>query len=293
MLTRQKIILSLLSRADGPLPPTIFVKLVFLLRQETALAGHTGFYDFVPYNFGPFSFTLYRDLNDLRRNGYVEARQNMVALRDRTRDLVGKETATLPPSVTAAVSDIIRRYGKMGQQDLVRDVYVRYPWYASRSELTDLRRGRIPPAEDVPPAVYTIGYEGRSAESFLNLLLKEGIRAVIDVRANPVSRKYGFSKARLGKFCKKLGIRYRPAPVLGVPDNWRAGLDGLESYRRLLDRYERVVLPARRAEVLAVGDAMRRTPSVLLCMEKDPRLCHRGRLAAALAAETGLKVIHL
>ena len=59
MLTRQKTVLSLLTQVGRPLSPTVFVKLVFLLRQETDLERDRSFYSFVPYNFGPFSFTLY------------------------------------------------------------------------------------------------------------------------------------------------------------------------------------------------------------------------------------------
>ena len=47
------------------------MKLVFLLRHETCLKDVPSFYDFVPYKFGPFSFTLYRELERLQQNGYV------------------------------------------------------------------------------------------------------------------------------------------------------------------------------------------------------------------------------
>ena len=273
--------------------PTVFVKLVFLLRHETVLRRDRSFYDFVPYNFGPFSFTLYRDLGSLRQNGYVTPEEEHIALWGRTRDLSEKRAADLPASVRNAVADIVRRYGRLGQRDLVLDVYARYPWYATRSELTDLRPEPPLRAMKASTAVYTVGYEGQSVDAFFNALLKNGIRVVIDVRSNPVSRKYGFAGARLSEFCKKLGLEYRHVPSLGIPSSERAGLSSFSSYQRLLDRYEDTILPGHLAEVRQVGCLMRQAPAVLLCVERDVRRCHRSRLANAVAKVTGLEVVHL
>jgi uncharacterized protein (DUF488 family) len=293
VLTRQKTVLSLLTQADRPLSPTVFVKLVFLLRQETELAKDRSFYDFVPYNFGPFSFTLYWEVGSLRQNGYVTTEEDRIALCGRTRSLAEKEAEDLPSSIRTAVAEVLGRYGRMDQRALIRDVYTRYPWYATRSELTDLRPEPPLGAKKASPAVYTAGYEGRSVDAFFNDLLKEGIHVVVDVRANPVSRKYGFSGLRLGEFCKKLGLEYRHVPSLGIPSAERTGLNGFASYQRLLNRYEQTMLPKRLAEVKEVGSFMRRQPAVLVCVEKDVRCCHRSRLANAVADTTGLEVVHL
>ena len=53
MLTRERIILRLLTQVAKPLSRTVLVKLVFLLRHETTLKDVPSFYDFVPYKFGP------------------------------------------------------------------------------------------------------------------------------------------------------------------------------------------------------------------------------------------------
>ncbi|MFZ5622981.1 MAG: DUF488 family protein [Gemmatimonadota bacterium] len=293
MLTRQKTVLSLLTQAGRPLSPTVFMKLVFLLRQETDLERVRSFYDFVPYNFGPFSFTLYWDLGSLRQNGYVTPEEERVALCGRTRDLAEREAEELPSSIRTAVADILERYGRMNQRALIRDVYSRYPWYATKSELTDLRPEPPMRVKQASPAVYTAGYEGRSVDAFFNDLLKRGIHVVVDVRANPISRKYGFSGLRLGEFCKKLGLEYRHVPNLGIPSSERAGLNGFASYQRLLNRYEQAMLPGLLTEVKEVGSLMRRQPAVLVCVEKDVRCCHRSRLADAVATATGLEVVHL
>lgn len=293
VLTRQKIILSLLTQAGRPLSPTVFVKLVFLLRQETGLGKDRSFYDFVPYNYGPFSFTLYWELGSLRRNGYVTPEEDRVVLCGHTLDLAKKEAEGLPASIRAAVADVLSRYGRMNHSALVRNVYTRYPWFALNSELPERDVASIQRPPKAPPAVYTAGYEGRSVDAFFNDLLKRGIHVVVDVRANPVSRKYGFSGVRMGEFCKKLGLEYRHVPSLGIPSTERAGLNGLASYQRLLNRYEQAMLPERLVDVKEVARIMRRQPSVLVCVEKDIRCCHRSRLADAVARAAGLEVIHL
>jgi uncharacterized protein (DUF488 family) len=293
VLTRQKTVLSLLTQAGRPLSPTVFVKLVFLLRHETGLERDPSFYDFVPYNFGPFSFTLYWDLGSLRQNGYVTTEEERIALCGRTLDLSEKEAEELPSSIQTAVADVLSRYGRMNQKALIRDVYSRYPWFALNSKLPERDSVSIQRPKKARPAVYTAGYEGRSVDAFFNDLIKRGIHVVVDVRANPVSRKYGFSGLRLTEFCKKLGLEYRHMPSLGIPGSARTGLNGFASYQRLLNRYEQAMLPERSTEVEDVGRLMRQRPSVLVCVEKDVRCCHRSRLADAVAQTTGLEVVHL
>ncbi|WP_456372579.1 hypothetical protein [Methanocaldococcus sp.] len=39
------------------------------------------------------------------------------------------------------------------------------------------------------PVIYTIGYEGRSLEEFIQVLKDVGINVVVDVRELPLSRK--------------------------------------------------------------------------------------------------------
>lgn len=141
--------------------------------------------------------------------------------------------------------------------------------------------------------MYTIGYEGISIDAFFNYLLKRGISMIVDIRANPVSRKYGFSGSQFNKLCKKLNFAYRHIPTLGISGSARRNLRDLASYQRLLNRYEKAMLPRRSAEIEDVGRLMRQQPSVLVCVEKNVRCCHRSRLAEAVAQTTGLEVVHL
>ena len=42
--------------------------------------------------------------------------------------------------------------------------------------------------------IFTFGYEGLPLKAFIARLKSAGIQTVVDVRANPLSRKPGFSK---------------------------------------------------------------------------------------------------
>jgi uncharacterized protein (DUF488 family) len=192
-----------------------------------------------------------------------------------------------------SVEQVLGRYGRMGQSQLVRSVYSRYPWFALNSELPERRLASVEPPASASPAVYTAGYEGKSIDAFLNGILERGIGRIVDVRANPVSRKYGFSGRRFGDICGRLGLEYCHEKELGIPSSARVGLDSFESYQRLLSRYEDEMLPQRTVALARVTDLMRRQPSVLVCVERDVRCCHRTRLANVIANRTGLEVVHL
>lgn len=293
MLTRQKVILALLSGAGKPLTLTAFVKLVFLLRHESTLKDCPSFYDFVPYKYGPFSFTLYRELANLRRDGFVSSDQESVVLRENTAALARDKARELPVAIQGEVNRVLRSHGQKSSATLLKDVYTQYPWYAAKSELADLRPSPPAPTANATPAVRTAGYEGESVDSFFNRLLRRGIQLIIDVRANPISRRYGFSKSRLKEIGARLGFRYLHLPSLGIPRKWRADLTDFNSYQRLMSRYEQEMLPNLGKEVREVGRTMNETPAVLVCLEKDVRCCHRGRLALAVSRETGLDVDHL
>lgn len=293
MLIRQKAVLALLLRATKPLSPTVFVKLAFLLRHETDVGRDCIFYDFLPYKYGPFSFSLYREVTNLRRDGYLTQDEEQVALCEQTVSLSKGKIEELPAAVYEAVNKVIRRYGSKSPLGLVKDVYARYPWYATKSELTDLRPKSLVRAKKANPAVYTAGYEGKSVDAFFNHLLKKGIQLIIDVRANPISRCYGFSKRQLSEIAKRLGLSYRHMPNLGIPSEYRTDLTDFDSYQRLLKKYEQEMLPQLENEINEVGKLTEETAAVLVCVEKDVRCCHRSRLADAVSRKTGLEVKHI
>lgn len=124
-------------------------------------------------------------------------------------------------------------------------------------------------------SVLTIGYEGHTISEFIRQLCSREVEAVLDVRADPNSRKPGFSKAVLEERLNEVGIRYFSFPKLGIPSFYR------RKYPvriELLNFYERELLPNVPEEIERAAKVCRKYRSVLLCYEADPMQCHRSRL---------------
>ena len=124
--------------------------------------------------------------------------------------------------------------------------------------------------------VETVGYEGKTISDFIRQLCSREVEAVLEVRANPVSRKPGFSKTVLEERLKEVGIKYFAFPRLGIPAFYRRQYPVRSE---LLDFYERELLPNVQDEIKLSAEICRKFRSVLLCFEADPNECHRSRLA--------------
>ena len=136
----------------------------------------------------------------------------------------------------------------------------------------------------------SIGYEGRSFENYLNALIKNGIKVLCDVRRNPISRKYGFSKATLENACKGIGVEYRHYPDLGIPSYERQELRCQTDYDNLFARYEKDILPKVGESVCEIARLVTAEECVALtCFEANPAQCHRTRVLAAITRKTGVE----
>lgn len=289
MLRRQRTILRLLSAAGEQVSATQLQKYIFLLREETSLGRDSTFYEFLPYKYGPYSFAAQREIDTLVAYGYIKSSATSLEI-----TTLGKTESTEVGSDAArAVLAIVSKYAKTPLRTLLKDVYARYPWYASNSDLKNLVPDDAPKPKSAPVAVYTMGYEDRSVDGFLNRLLRTGIRKVVDVRANPVSRKYGFARSSLASLAGKLGLGYTHCPELGISSEKRRDVETPDEFRELFGYYEREILPEEADAVAKVAELMKTVPSVLVCMEKEAVDCHRSRLATRVASLTNLKIVHL
>ena len=93
--------------------------------------------------------------------------------------------------------------------------------------------------------MYTVGYEGKQLEEYFNLLLRSSVTILCDLRSNPISRKYGFSKATLSQICSRLNIRYEHLPKLGVESKDRRGLQSLVEFKSLFSAYKKSILESQ------------------------------------------------
>ena len=139
--------------------------------------------------------------------------------------------------------------------------------------------------------IYTIGYEGRNISEFINLLKKNNIKLVIDVRRNPVSRKTGFSKNQFRKHLIKEGINYISKIELGVPNSLRNKLKEDKDYNYFFNQYKEYLkfnltghIALQNLQEILKGN------EILLCYEKDYTKCHRKIIAEQIK---GFKIVHI
>ncbi len=293
MLTRQRLLLALVREVSGPVRSTSLVKLAFLLGSETAVGADRTYYHFVPYKFGPFSFALYQELHALERDGFLVKEKDEFRIAQGREPDVLELARGLPVETTLGISTVTRQYARLGHDDLLRSVYARYPWYALNTERPELCSGQRAIRTSAAIAVYTTGYHDESIDGFLDRLLVKGVARIADVRANPVSRKYGFAGSRLRELAVKVGLAYSHFPRLGIPSSYRRDLETPSDYDALFETYAEQLLPLASDDVDALAQVCLTEPTALLCAEADPRFCHRSVLAQRVAARAELEVVHL
>ncbi len=140
----------------------------------------------------------------------------------------------------------------------------------------------------------TIGYEKRSLDEYIALLLENGVEVVLDVRETAWSHKPGFSKAAFSAGLQAAGVKYMHLRVAGNP-KWLREAAGthaecLELYRDYIEQYPEVL--ASLSDTLREQGVTHRRIA-LTCFERHPEDCHRGILAKEWAARNDGEVLHL
>ncbi|WP_431129554.1 DUF488 family protein [Flagellimonas flava] len=278
MFYRRKIILALFEKIEVNLEKTRLYKLMFLLSQRQSNPN----YDFVPYRFGCYSYSLKADLNTMVKKGWLSTADNGYEL-----STDKKYFDELDPTDKSILLDTINLYGKMSVDTITKHTYLNFPYFAINSTIAE----SILPAkyfEKVKSAkplnsetvLYTIGYEGISLEAYLNKLIKNDIKLLIDVRRNPLSQKYGFSKKLLSDFCTRLNIDYIHIPEVGIDSSKRRELNSQDDYDTLFEDYKNTVLletAEAQDRILQLLNKHKRV--ALTCFEADNCQCHRTHLA--------------
>jgi uncharacterized protein (DUF488 family) len=291
LYARQRQLLALLDALGGRSGNLDFQKLLFLYYQEPSVDP---LYDFVPYRFGAFSFTSYADRRKLVARGLLESEEQHWQLTAEGKRTVGGVGDMHMAAFTS-------RHRALRGDALVAETYRRFPYYAIRSEIAqrvlrddDAALHRIEAARPrtTGDALSTIGYEGRTLESYLNVMIQAGVTLLCDVRRNPISRKYGFSKSALANACESVGIRYEHLPQLGVASEKRRGLETQADYDALFAEYEQSTLPKQVPALAKIRDWIRSGERVALtCYERLPEQCHRHCVATAVQRQARSRIV--
>ena len=286
MYYRRKILLALLSQFDGRLDKIGFQKLLFLVtRNQVKKSFH-----FVPYKYGCFSFQANADLNTLTKYNQTTSNGQFWELSDDSDYF-----AELSKIDQAAIRLVRSRYVDHSCKDLIKLIYRDYPYFAINSIIAkknlsqyelDRIKGQRPIHKET--VLFTIGYEGISLEEYLNKLIINDIRVLCDVRRNPISMKFGFSKNQLLKACHGVGIDYIHIPEVGIENSKRQELNTQADYDKLFSYYKKSVLSkenARQTDIFNLLESKKRI--ALTCFEANIHQCHRKHLAESLARWDG------
>jgi uncharacterized protein (DUF488 family) len=143
--------------------------------------------------------------------------------------------------------------------------------------------------EKIP--IYTIGYYKRSIEEFINLLKKEHIQYLVDIRSRPYSKfNSNFSKDELENLLRQQGIKYMfMGDLLGEqPNDSTCYKDGRVEYAKVREKdfFKEGISRIRTAwdKQLCIA---------LMCLEPKPEECHRSKLIGSILMEQHIAVVHI
>ncbi len=278
MFYRRKVILGLIELLGGEVEKLRFQKLLFLY----ATKKQNPEYDFVPYKYGCYSYSAKADMNTMVRKGFLTETENKYKKIDTSNYL-----QKLKPVDRGLLQQVVADYGAMSSRALIKHTYLNFPFYAIKSTIAkDLLPGKLYAyvARAVPKetetTLFTIGYEGISLEKYLQKLVKNNVKLLVDVRKNPLSMKFGFSKTLLQRYCN---IEYVHIPQVGIDSDKRQQLVTQADYDRLFAEYRKTTLTETAESQQQIVKLLRKYKRIALtCFEAEPCQCHRTHLAEAI-----------
>ncbi|MCH8344301.1 MAG: DUF488 domain-containing protein [Planctomycetes bacterium] len=145
----------------------------------------------------------------------------------------------------------------------------------------------------VHKVLFTLGYEGQTADEVFHRLEVAGVRILMDVRYRPQSRKSGLSKSNLAQTCAERGMIYVHDRDLGTPPEMMDHVKAGGGYDPDIYAEYQIYLSSKEESLRSASERVRSMPTCLLCYEADANNCHRKIVAEELARRTGLTVEHL
>ncbi|PCH66463.1 MAG: hypothetical protein COC06_12700, partial [Bacteroidales bacterium] len=240
MFYRRKILLGLMQLIGGEVEKLRLQKLLFLYSKKKKDSE----YDFIPYKYGCYSYSASADLSALSRKEIINESDNSYFKEDNIDYL-----KLLKPQDKTYLEEVVESYGKMSKNSLIVHTYINFPFYATKSViaknvLNDTLYQRVIDAtpNETETILFTIGYEGVSLEKYLSKLVSNNIHVLVDVRKNPLSMKFGFSKTLLKRYCESLNVQYIHVPNVGIESNKRKKLNNQIDYDDLFEDYKLTTL---------------------------------------------------
>jgi len=285
---RQKALLALLDLFNGKLLKIELQKYMFLYVHEFSKEKH---YAFIPYHYGSFSYEMYKDLHTLERNGLLSVGEKQIE--SNAKGFFDEVSSDEQQNLLK----FFMHYKNLKGDGLIRHLYNNYTYYAINSKISDKFISKEHLAQHKPSneenALYTIGYEGKKFEEYLNQLIKEDVKVLIDVRKNAHSMKYGFSKSTLRRAVENLGIKYIHIPNLGIESENRQTLQTKADYDALFAEYAKT-FTTKMKELTYLNELLKENKRIATtCFERDVAYCHRGVIADKMKEYFGVEIKHI
>src|SRR3990172_606592 len=123
--------------------------------------------------------------------------------------------------------------------------------------------------------IYTIGFTKKTAEQFFGMLIKAGVKKVVDARLNNSSQLAGFAKKDdLKYFLKALGnIDYLHLPILAPTEDILTEYKKYKGDWQLYEKKFLALMEERRIESAVISTEL--DGACLLYSEHLPKQCHR------------------
>jgi Protein of unknown function, DUF488 len=262
---RVTVLISLVQELQNHVSDQNIHKLLFIYCHKYT---HNNAYDFIWRDNGPYCITIYEDKKLLINKQMLQDLSSWTPHPDAFR-FVKKLDMLEKLSLQKLKNDIEKG---LITDEMIAQNYSNY----------------FKPLEIVPDKkmFYTIGYEGLHLEQYLNQLLKHEVHCLCDVRRNPYSQKFGFTKTELINALKIVDIEYIHIPDLGVSSALRQDLKNDSDYYNLLKHYEIDILSHQGKNIELLKNLLDKYNRIAItCFEAKISHCHRSKIANLMREE--------
>ncbi len=132
----------------------------------------------------------------------------------------------------------------------------------------------IEPEQESTYVAYSVGYEKKSLDDFINFLKQHNVMFLADVREVAFSRRNGFRKGPLQSALLENGIYYVGFPALGAPKKIREKLKETHDYETFFKEYKEHMLK-NELHLKALLNLLKQGTTAIMCYEADYNMCHR------------------
>ena len=183
------------------------------------------------------------------------------------------------------------RQGGTYMVSLPKDYLIDLGWKSGDRILVDRRENSVMLNKVDKPKIFSLGYEGKKRDNFIDLLDDNKITELVDVRNHAFSWNKDFSMKGLSESLATSGIRYVNLPRLGAPKEIRVEIKENNDPEKFFLEYS-VWLKSNTPYLDLLDVLARQKRTAMMCLEADYRNCHRKILGEKLQ-ERGYEVIQL